>query len=56
MSKMMPAEVIQFSDGIIFVESALERLSVECREQITKRALKYCRAQGGKKKKMSDEG
>ncbi|XP_013421684.1 neuroblastoma-amplified sequence [Lingula anatina] len=56
LEKMSPEDAIEFICGITFVETAVEQLSFECRQEIVRRGLKFCRQEGGKKKKMDDSG
>lgn len=52
--KMLPADLLMFIEAIVFVPTSREKLSINCRESIVKRALKYCRQDEGKKKKQDD--
>jgi hypothetical protein len=53
LQKLIPGDMVRFIDGLTFSEVS-SKLSVECRAEIVKRALKYSRQQGGKKKKQDD--
>ncbi|CAE1234400.1 NBAS [Acanthosepion pharaonis] len=50
--KMFPADLLMFIESIVFVSTSREKLSTNCRENIVKRALKYCQQDKGKKKKQ----
>ncbi|KAL3866901.1 hypothetical protein ACJMK2_044151 [Sinanodonta woodiana] len=53
--KCLPPDVINFVDAVIFTSQAREKLETESRIEITKRVVKFCRQQGGKKKKQEDK-
>ncbi|KAK3097270.1 hypothetical protein FSP39_008222 [Pinctada imbricata] len=54
LQKLLPSDVINFTDAVVFVRDSREKLELECRQEIVKRTLKFSRQQGGKKKKMDD--
>ncbi|GAB1605191.1 neuroblastoma-amplified sequence-like [Argonauta hians] len=53
--KMIPADFLTFIESIIFVETSREKLTLNCRENILKKALKYCHQDEGNKKKKADD-
>ncbi|CAI9734159.1 neuroblastoma-amplified sequence-like [Octopus vulgaris] len=53
--KMIPAEFLTFVESITFVLASREKLTLNCRENILKKALKYCHQDEGKKKKKQDD-
>ncbi|XP_076101260.1 NBAS subunit of NRZ tethering complex-like [Mytilus galloprovincialis] len=56
LQKLLPVDVINFIDEIVFSEQSRLKLEVECRQEIVKRTLKFTKQHGGKKKKQDDSG
>ncbi|GFS05660.1 neuroblastoma-amplified sequence-like [Elysia marginata] len=58
--KLRPEDLVSLVDNIVFTTKGRETLDIPCREEITKRALKFSRQGGsgtsGKKKKQEDTG
>ncbi|KAK3595169.1 hypothetical protein CHS0354_002768 [Potamilus streckersoni] len=53
--KCLPRDVINFVDAVIFTPQAREKLETDSRIEIAKRVIKFCKQQGGKKKKQDDK-
>ncbi|KAK2171519.1 hypothetical protein NP493_1055g01012 [Ridgeia piscesae] len=51
MHKLLPIDVTQFIDAIVFVPRSLQQLPFDARREIVRRTLKYSRQISGKKKK-----
>ncbi|CAL1537532.1 unnamed protein product [Lymnaea stagnalis] len=53
--KLRPEDLLNFIDSIVFTPSSRKLMDVPCRQEITKRALKFSRqSNSGKKKKQED--
>ncbi|XP_046551537.1 LOW QUALITY PROTEIN: neuroblastoma-amplified sequence-like [Haliotis rubra] len=59
LQKLLPQDIVNFIDSIAFSSDSRRLLEISCRQEIVKRALRFCRQQGGgggKKKKQEDSG
>ncbi|XP_060067245.1 NBAS subunit of NRZ tethering complex-like [Ylistrum balloti] len=56
LQKLLPQDLVQFVDSVVFVPQSREMVGFESRQQILNRCLKLARQQGNKKKKQEDLG
>ncbi|XP_033750641.1 neuroblastoma-amplified sequence-like [Pecten maximus] len=56
LQKLLPQDLIQFVDSVVFVPQSREMVGSESRQQILNRCLKFARQQGSKKKKQEELG
>ncbi|XP_021365609.1 neuroblastoma-amplified sequence-like [Mizuhopecten yessoensis] len=56
LQKLLPQDLVQFVDSVVFVPQSREMVGFESRQQILNRCLKFARQQGSKKKKQEEAG